>query len=196
MTEYAVYRDMQYAIRNTQHATMKKKAEKPADSPAEQAEYHYRMRHERQDLIEELIQEGQERGLFANLPGQGKPLNLQKNPYEKDMELANKLLKENDLPPAWILQRKRILAGIDQLRADIRRQWAWHERAFAAAPAEDKGRLTISWDDYCREWSARVADLNRQIENFNLKRPLDHLEILKLHLDRELAQANAPRYLR
>ena len=175
---------------------MKKKSEKPVGSPAEQAEHHYRMRHERQDLIEELIQEGQERGLFADLPGKGKPLNLQKNPYEKDMELANKLLKENDLPPAWILQRKRLLDDISQLRLDIRRQWAWHEREFAAASAEGKGRLTISWDDYCLKWVGTVADLNKRIENFNLKRPLDNLEILKLSLDTELAQANAPRYLR
>ncbi len=163
---------------------MKKKAEKSVGSPAEQAEHHYRMRHERQDLLEELIQEGRERGLFADLAGQGKPLNLQKNPYEKDMELANKLLKENDLPPAWILQRNGILDDIRQLRVDIKRQWAWHEREFAAAPAEGKGRLTISWDDYCLEWIARVADLNKRIESFNFKRPLYNLEIPKLHLDK------------
>lgn len=175
---------------------MKKKSEKPVGSPVEQAERHYRMRYERQDLIEELIQEGRERGLFDDLPGKGEPLNLQKNPYEKDMELANKLLKENDLPPAWILQRKHILDGINQLRMDIGRQWAWHEREFAAAPIEDKGRLTISWDDYCLKWIETVADLNKRIENFNLKRPLDNLEMLKLSLDTELTRANAPRWLR
>ncbi len=175
---------------------MKKKSEKPVGSPTEQAEHHYRMRHERPDLIEELIQEGRERGLFDDLPGKGKPLNLQNNPYEKDMELANKLLKDNDLPPAWILQQKRILDGIHQLRVDIRRQWVWHEREFAAASAEGKGRLTISWDDYYLKWVETVADLNRQIENFNLKRPSDNLEILKLSLDTELTRANAPRWLR
>jgi DnaJ family protein C protein 28 len=175
---------------------MKKKSEKPVGSPVEQAERHYRMRHERSDLIEELIQEGRERGLFDDLPGKGKPLDLQKNPYEKDMELANKLLKDNDLPPAWILQRNNILADISQLRSDIRRQWAWYEREFAAASAAGKGRLTISWDDYCLKWVETVADLNKRIESFNLKRPLDNLEILKLNLEKELAQANAPRYLR
>ncbi|HIP72312.1 MAG TPA: DUF1992 domain-containing protein [Anaerolineae bacterium] len=175
---------------------MKKKVEKPVGSPTEQAEHHYRMRHERSDLIEELIQEGRERGLFDDLPGKGKPLDLQKNPYEKDMELANKLLKDNDLPPAWILQRNNILADISQLRTDIRRQWAWHEREFAAAPIEGKGRLTISWDDYYLKWVRTVADLNKRIDSFNLKRPLDNLEILKLSLDTELTRANAPRWLR
>lgn len=175
---------------------MKKKPEKPVGSPAEQAEHHYRMRHEWRDLIDEMIQEGQEQGLFDDLPGKGKPLNLQKNPYEKDMELANRLLKENDLPPGWILQRNAILADWETLRREIGRQWAWHQREFAAAPVEAKGRLTISWDDYCLKWAGEIADLNKRIESFNLKRPLDNMEILKLSLEKELVRAEAPRYLR
>ncbi|MCA9898453.1 MAG: DUF1992 domain-containing protein [Ardenticatenaceae bacterium] len=165
------------------------------DSPAAMAEYRTRLRHERADLIEELIQEGFEKGYFDNLPGKGKPLNLNKNPYAADMELANELLKENDLPPVWILQRNEILAKIARLRADIERQWGWHQREFGVAEA-NKGRLTISWDDYCLKWIAAIAELNKAIEAFNLKRPFDNIEIFKLTVESELKRVGAPRWLR
>ena len=165
------------------------------DSLADLAEYRARLRHERQDLIEELIQEGMDNGLFDNLPGKGKPLNLNKNPYAADMELANELLKENDLPPVWILQRNEILAKMAKLREEIVRQWAWHVREFNLVTAE-KGRLTIRWDDCCLKWINEIAELNKAIDAFNLKRPFDNIEIFKLNLENELKRANAPRWLR
>ncbi|MCA9916947.1 MAG: DUF1992 domain-containing protein [Anaerolineales bacterium] len=165
------------------------------DSPAEMAEYRSRLRHERADLIEEIIQEGFEKGHFDNLPGKGKPLNLNKNPYAADMQLANELLKENDLPPVWILQRNEILAKTARLRAEIERQWAWHQREFGVATA-NKGRLTISWDDYCLKWIAEIGELNKAIDAFNLKRPFDNIEIFKLTIDSELKRVAAPRWLR
>lgn len=175
---------------------MAKKDEKiDIDSVADMAEYRSRLRHERQDLIEELIQEGFDQGQFDNLPGKGKPLNLEKNPYAADMELANELLKENDLPPVWILQRNEILAKVARLRTEIERQWGWHQREFGAASA-NKDRLTISWDDYCLKWMTEIAELNKNIDAFNLKRPFDNLEIFKLTIDSELKRAGAPRWLR
>ncbi len=165
------------------------------DSPAEMAEYRSRLRDERADLIEDLIQEGFEKGYFDNLPGKGKPLNLNKNPYAADMELANELLKENDLPPVWILQRNEILAQVAKIRAEIERQWRWHQREFEVA-SNDKARLTISWDDFCLKWLAEIGELNKKIDAFNLKRPFDNIEIFKLTLDSELKRAGAPRWLR
>ena len=174
---------------------MKKKDETAVENLTELAEYRARLRHDRQNLMDELIQEGMDGGLFDNLPGKGKPLNLNKNPYAADMELANELLKENDLPPAWILQRNDILAKIARLRAEIVRQWEWHEREFGIATA-NKSRLTIRWDDCCLKWTNEIVELNKEIDGFNLKRPFDNLEIFKLKLEGELKRANAPRWLR
>ncbi len=165
------------------------------DSLADMAEYRARLRYERQQLIDELIQEGMDKGHFDNLPGKGKPLNLNKNPYAADMELANELLKENDLPPVWILQRNEILAKMAKLRAEIVRQWEWHEREFGI-PTAEKGRLTIRWDDYCLKWQAEIVELNKAIDAFNLKRPFDNIEIFKLNLENELKRVGAPRWLR
>jgi len=172
-----------------------KKNELPVENPLELAEYRARLREDRQGLIEEIIQEGQENGLFDNLPGKGKPLNLFKNHYAADMALANELLKENDLPPAWILQRNEILAKVAKLRAEIERQWNWKRQEFAVATA-NKGQLTIRWDDSCLNWLEEITELNKSIESFNLKRPFDNIEIFKLNLEDELKWANAPRWLR
>ncbi len=172
----------------------KKKNKLPVENPMELAEYRARLRQDRQSLIEELIQEGQENGLFDNLPGKGKPLNLNKNHYAADMALANELLKENDLPPAWILQRNELLAKIAKLRTEIERKWVWHQQEFAVATT-NKGQLSIRWDNICLGWIETIAELNKGIDTFNLKRPFDNLEIFKLNLEDELKRANASRWL-
>jgi len=163
----------------------------------EQAERRRRMRDDWHNLIEDLIQDGQEKGVFDDLPGKGKPLNLRKNPYAADMELANSLLKQNDLAPAWIMERNDIMARTDALRTDIQRTWSRHEQALQFIQGEGhRGALVISWDDACRKWEAEIFELNRQIDNFNLKRPANGLELFKLALERELARVEAPRWLR
>ena len=58
-----------------------------------------------------------------------------------------------------------------------------------------RSALVIAWDDACLKWIETIAELNRQINNFNLKRPSDKLEMFKLNLDKELERAGARRYL-
>lgn len=96
---------------------------KPAkNSPEAQARYHYRMEYDWQNLVDDLIEEGREQGVFDNLPGKGKPLNLKRNRFAPEKELAHGLLKQNDLKPAWIMARSDLVAQIDSLRADIKRK--------------------------------------------------------------------------
>jgi hypothetical protein len=157
--------------------------------------YQQRMREDWDNLMDELIQEGREKGLFDNLSGQGKPLLLEQSSVPTGQELANAILKENDVAPAWIMERNDILARRDKLRADIQRQWLWHEAAFADA-GENRGRLTISWDDCCLRWQEEILLINQRIDTYNLKRPSERLELFKLELTRELDRAAATRWLR
>ncbi len=176
---------------------MAQKDEEPEEnSPAAWAEHHYRMRHEWKDLIDDLIQDGQEKGIFDNLSGKGKPLNLNKNPFAGDMAFANELMKENDIPPTWIQERNGILQDTEALRAEIVRQWEWHQREMEGVSVADRGRVTISWDDYCLKWIEQMAALNKRIATYNLKRPLENMELFKLDIDKELARANALRWFR
>ena len=162
----------------------------------DELKHRHRIRYDWNDLIEDIITDGTNRGLFDNLKGKGKPLDLTKNFFAGDKELAHSLLKENDIPPVWIMQRNDILAKQAKLRVEMERQWAWYEGSFRVAVGDDRGRLTISWDDACLRWLAQIEELNREIRNYNLKRPSDHLELFQLNLDKELERLGAPRWLR
>ena len=65
-----------------------------------------------------------------------------------------------------------------------------------AVSLADRGRVTISWDDYCLKWIEQIAALNKRIATHNLKRPLENMELFKLDIEKELARANAPRWFR
>jgi DnaJ family protein C protein 28 len=171
--------------------------ENSAEEQAKQAEHRRRMRSEWHNLIDELIEEGQQQGAFDDLPGKGKPLKLKKNPYAPDLELAHKLLKDNDLTPSWIQERNDLLHQVKTLRAEIQQMWLGHEQAYRLAQGDgQQAALAISWDDTCRKWEAQIGDLNKQISDFNLKRVVDNLEIFKVNLEEELSRVGARRWLR
>lgn len=177
---------------------MTDKAEKPEQEQTSEAKarHHYRMRHDWNNLIDDLFEEGMKEGVFDNLPGKGKPLQLKRNPYAPEMELAHSLLKRNDLKPAWITARNDLLKEIETLRAGIKQKWIIHEREFRLAQGKgQRDALIISWDDACQGWDVQITVLNKKIELFNLKRPGDNLELLKLTLIRELERAGARRGL-
>lgn len=167
------------------------------ENGSDDLKHRHRIRHDWDNLIEDIITEGTSRGLFDNLKGKGKPLDLTKNYFAGEQELAHSLLKENDIAPAWIMQRNDVLAKQAKLRAEMKRQWEQHEVSFrVAATDEARGRLTISWDDACLRWLGQIEELNREIRSYNLKRPSDHLELFQLKLEKELERIGAPRWLR
>ena len=135
--------------------------------------------------------------MFDDLPGKGKPLTLSQNLYSADRELAHNILRENDIQPAWIMQRKHLLAEQQSLRTNINQTWQWHHQALTQATSkETRGKLVISWDDACQHWQTQIIKLNKEIQDFNLKRPIAHLEIYKLTLEGELKRVGAPRWLK
>lgn len=162
----------------------------------ELAERRTRMRFGWDDLIEELIQEGQDKGAFENLKGAGKPLDLRRNQYAPDWELAHSLMKENKVLPPWIEKRNRIVAKLELMRMDITRKWAKYLQAYALARGDaHRTALALEWHDICRQWDSELGELNKKIDDFNLSRPSDNLEIFRLELDSELERIGAKRDL-
>ncbi len=174
----------------------KPETDNAADNSYNKAKHQFRMRNDWHNLIDDMIQDGQEQGMFDDLPGKGKPLNLNKSVFGAELDLAHNLMKHNDLVPAWIMNRNQIIEKIGALRADIQRRWERHEREFRIVQdAGYRGSLTISWDDACQKWLGDIEKLNKQIGDYNLKRPFDNMELLKLNLESELKRAGAPRWL-
>ena len=82
-------------------------------------------------LVEERIREAQSEGMFDNLPGKGRPLNLDEdNGVPEDLRLAYKVLKnsnclpiEMELRKEFFNLRKLLNAAIDEpTRRELRRE--------------------------------------------------------------------------
>lgn len=161
-----------------------------------EAEKRGRMRFDWDNLIEDLIEDGRQRGLFDDLSGKGQPLDLRRNLFEGGQALSNQLLKDNNLRPAWLSHRLSVQERIDQFRQGVARSWQRYAAAYEQAAGEThRTALTIGWDDECRRWESEIIELNKLVGDYNLRRPSSNLEIFTLRLNDELKRVNAPRYL-
>ncbi len=140
------------------------------------------------DLISQRIEEAMRDGQFDNLRGKGKPLNPSPDPHiPPDMQMANSLLKNNELVPAWISDRNGVLAAVETMRAKIRRAVADYATARkSAATAQDRELVDTRWQAHLSALREEVRALNRRIELQNFKQPVSFLEIYKLRLDDEV----------
>ena len=101
-------------------------------------------------VAERKIREAMEEGAFDHLEGTGKPLDLSENPFEDPSErMANRLLRNNGISPAWIVEAKEIEA---------------ESRRLGTRDEASKG-----------DYHERVAALNRRIASFNLRAPASSL---------------------
>jgi hypothetical protein len=142
-------------------------------------------------LINRRIEEAMQRGDFDHLPGKGKPLNTAPEPHvPPDMQMANSLLKNNDLSPAWISDRAAVLALIERFREKLRTAAADFVQARAEARTpERRAQLEELWGRYVEAWRAEVLEINKRILTQNLKQPVTFLEIFPLRLEDELKRA-------
>lgn len=174
-------RDAQAAReRAQQYKQGRKGQEQPAQAGKPKSEAEWR------DLVSQRIEEAMRQGEFDNLRGQGKPLDLQRNPdVPPGYELAYNLLQDNDLAPGWIMARKSLSRDIEQWRARLRSAVARLHAGPRSAAQEQRWRLQ------CEAFEAELAELNRRILAVNLQLPaVPSLEVLKLRMDEELARAD------
>ena len=127
-------------------------------------------------LVEQRIQDGIERGLFDNLPGAGKPLNLEEDALvPEDMRMAFRLLRSNGLAPLWVELNKEIRDDIERL-----------ER-FRAHVQERVARTNaIQWEHRRREYIRRIEDINAKIVNYNILAPSAQVHLHALIMADEL----------
>ncbi|HZG66486.1 MAG TPA: DUF1992 domain-containing protein [Herpetosiphonaceae bacterium] len=127
-------------------------------------------------LVEQRIQDGMERGLFDNLPGAGKPLNLEEDALvPEDMRMAFRLLRSNGLAPLWVEMNKEIRDDIERLgrfRAHV------HSRVARTNP--------IQWEHLRKEYIRRVEDINVKIVNYNIIAPSVQVHLHALIMSDEL----------
>lgn len=130
--------------------------------------------------IDEIIRRATEEGQFENLPGAGKPLKMDENPYENpEWRTANHLLRENDFTLPWIADRQEIEALLAAERHALQRSWNWYRQH-----PED----LHSWHLARRRFREQVELINQRIWNYNLSVPSPGFQRLKVNFERELQQ--------
>ncbi|HEX2622727.1 MAG TPA: DUF1992 domain-containing protein [Phototrophicaceae bacterium] len=119
--------------------------------------------------MDEQLRKAQESPEWQNLPGQGKPLNLNEDPNTpSDMRLAYKILKDNDLAPAWIEEGKGLDHDFEKLINQIRQVIRVDEIKPAlreAVTAYNKRALNYNLKVPPGIAHKRYIDLNREINN-------------------------------
>lgn len=143
------------------------------------------------DLISQRIEEAMSEGKFDNLRNKGKPLDPTPEPHvPPDMQMANSLLKNNNLTPAWIGDRAQTLAEIERFRSKVCAVTAeYNDARRTARTAADHAAIERRWQAQLATWQEEIRTLNRRIELQNFKQPVSFLEIMKLRLDDELKRA-------
>ena len=134
---------------------------------------------------EEQIRRAMEEGKFDNLPGKGKPLHLEQNPFEDpEWRLANHVLKTSGFSLPWIEKRGEIEALIHSARASLKRSDEWRKHV------EDEGLpasfITAEWNKAVGKFREQLAEINRLILTYNLEVPASSLQMQQLSIEREL----------
>ncbi len=124
--------------------------------------------------VEEQIRDAQERGLFDQLPGMGRPLDLDENPYARDKELAYHLLKSNGFAPRELELAREIRAELEAANAALARLQERRQRLatrrVAPFPSE-KRAFNAALAQALRAYETKLQELNRKILTLSLMLP-------------------------
>jgi hypothetical protein len=141
--------------------------------------------------IDRQIRKAIEDGEFDNLPGEGKPLNLEADEHvPEDKRMAYKILRDNDLAPDWILQGKELDSKVEDLLHRLSRAAQAYRTAMDSTEATAVTRTDASrgWQTVQLKLTTSAAKLNREITIYNLKVPAGVTHKQPLNIQREISR--------
>lgn len=137
--------------------------------------------------VDRAIREAMERGEFANLPGEGKPMELYEDAFTPDdLQLAYGILKDNDLAPDWIVAGKELTAKTEGWQKSLSRTFANYQTALK--DPQRHMEADAAWKRAQDKLRENLARLNSEITSYNLKVPpgIQHRGLLSF--EREIEQ--------
>ena len=137
------------------------------------------------DKGEEQIRRAMQDGQFDNLPGKGKPLNLDENPFEDpEWHLANKVLRDGGFSLPWIESRKEIEARLEAAQAALSK--AWLTRGSDLGSAYTPSQVDAEWKRAEDAFRSESAQINKLIFSYNLVVPTYQVQRLLINAEREI----------
>ena len=138
-------------------------------------------------LIERKLQEAREAGAFDTLSRKG-PLDLDDDAHVPEEDrLAMRLLKNNNMAPAWIEEDKGLREKLFAAREAISRAYA--RRLTMLAKVETAGERMAIADEWAlaqARFAVLVDEINKDIFHFNLRAPSMAVQRLPLRLSEEM----------
>lgn len=130
----------------------------------------------------EIIEEAMKRGDFDNLPGKGKPLNLDPKEFTDPLAFTNRLRKNANIGTPWEELQREI--EHDQARAerDITDAFARRNSALLRG-IRNPSVVENEWLAALSTFQHRVGELNRKVLSFNLLLPRALPHLYKKRLD-------------
>jgi hypothetical protein len=141
------------------------------------------------DLVGQLIDQAVKRGEFDNLEGAVKPINLEENPFEGDLHMVHKILKDNGFSPFWIELGKEI----DALREKFTKDVDYFKRYTGIIFSEKRSKAAIQQyekrkEDFYAHSREQLVEISKKILDYNLQCPVTHLHRTNIDLEEEMAR--------
>jgi DnaJ family protein C protein 28 len=142
--------------------------------------------------VEEQIRRAMQEGKFDNLPGKGKPLPVDENPYEDpEWRMAYHVLRSSGYSLPWIELRNEIEAEEKAAASDLSRTWNWRLQALHSGLPP--GPIETEWLRAVSRFKERIEGVNRKIFAYNLQVPSPRFALLKRDPDKEIERLCAPK---
>lgn len=134
-------------------------------------------------VTDQIIENAMKSGEFSNLSGAGKPLRLDDDSNTPDhLRMAHKLLKDNDMAPAWISEGAELEREVERLLAALRRAAQIYRAGTSVAPE-------MAWASARQKFEDGAKRYNRKLLGFNLKLPPGVAHRAALAVEREIQRA-------
>ncbi|CAN1192350.1 DnaJ homolog subfamily C member 28 [Linum perenne] len=113
------------------------------------------------NVVEQRIWHSMEEGQFENLPGKGKPLNLDTNPHADPAEdTLYRILSKNGCAPEWVELNKEIRCQISEWRSVLKKALAGNQ-----CSVEDRSERVFEGSEALK---AQLKSINNKVFKYNL----------------------------
>ncbi|CAN6477093.1 unnamed protein product [Victoria cruziana] len=110
------------------------------------------------NVVEQIIWKSMEEGQFENLPGKGKPLNLNSNPHADPADdTLYRILSRNGCAPEWVELNKEIRTKIAEWRTSLRKVWRCRSSETAS-----------EWQQESEVLKKKIRTINNMVFRYNL----------------------------
>ena len=135
--------------------------------------------------VEEIIRCAVQEGKFDDLPGKGKPLQLDQNPHEDpEWHAAYHILKSGGFSLPWIESLNEIKTNLLNVRKALSQAWKW--RQGDNGDQIEPRLMETEWRRSVDTFREKIESINKQIRSYNLEVPSVRFQLPLVNANQEI----------